>query len=368
MGRIGPIGLIDLDTVLARNFFRCICISLCLGGTAEAHHSRANYDMQTFQEYDGTVVEFAWTNPHAYVVIDVDDGQGGTRRLLLEMNSKPILSRMGWRQESLEVGDKVHVRGNPDRLANRDQLFVAYVINRDGEKLWSFGRPREEAQRFARENPVERKPLVGSTDFSGVWNRARLSNEERRQRSRFGAADLPVTKQGQVALDQFNPNDDPVFECLPRTLPQTIVPVYPMEVRWENESLLTIQYETNDEHRTIHMNQAEFPTGIAPSRMGYSIGEIRDGALEISTQYFTADRWGIGRGVPSGEQKTVFERYTLSDDGERMEVLYTYSDPDYLTEAVTDRGAYVLRNDYVLSEYECNPEAAVRHLTGLEEN
>ena len=320
--------------------------------------------MQTFLEYDGTVVEFAWTNPHAFAVIDIDNGNGGSKRLLLEMNSKPILSRMGWRSDSLEIGDRIQVRGNPDRRADRDQFFVAYVINRDGEKLWSFGRPREEAERYARENPVERKPLVGSTDFTGVWNRARLTDAERRSQSRFGPADLPVNEAGRAALDQYDRNDDPGFECQSRSLPQMIVPVYPMQIAWVDETLLTIRYETDETVRHVYMGQSAFPANVTPSSMGYSIGALVDGALEIETRYFTANPWGNGRGVPSSEQKTVFERYTLVNDGKRMEVQYRFSDPVYLTETVERRGAYVLRNDYVVSDYKCDPDSAVRHLTG----
>jgi len=332
---------------------------------ALAHHSRSNYDMREFLEYDGVVVEFAWKNPHAFAVIEIEDENSEPNRLLLEMNSKPILMGMGWTAEALQVGDKIHVRGNPDRRADRKQLFVAYIINRDSIKLWSFGRPREEAQQYARENPVERKPLIGTTDFSGIWNRARLSDSERRTSNRFSSADLPVTAKGEAARENFDRNDDPSFECLPATLPQTIVPVYPMEIAWSDESSLTFHYEFNNGQREVHMGQSEFPSEQAPSRMGYSIGTLQDGALEIRTRFFSYDRWGNGRGVPSGGQKEVFERYTLANDGKRLEVSFTVSDPEFLTgPPIESKGAYVLRNNIELSDFDCDPAAATRHLTG----
>jgi hypothetical protein len=333
---------------------------------ALAHHSRSNYDMQTFLEYDGVVVEFAWKNPHAFAVIEIEDENGNLKRLLLEMNSKPILTGMGWTDDALQVGDKIHVRGNPDRRADRKQLFVAYIVNRDGRKLWSFGRTRDEAERYAQENPVERKPLIGSTDFSGIWNRARLSNSERRRRpDPFSPADLPVTEKGEAARKDFDRNDDPSFECLPNTLPQTIVPVYPMEIAWANESLLTFHYEFNNGRREVHMEQTEFPSEQTPTRLGFSIGALQDGVLEIHTRYFSYDRWGNGRGVPSGEQKEVLERYTLTNDGKRLEVSYSVSDPEYLSGApIASKGAYVLRNNIELSDFDCDPKAATRHLTG----
>jgi hypothetical protein len=323
--------------------------------------------METFLEYDGTVVEFAWSNPHAFAVIEVTDASGQPMKLLLEMNSKPILSGMGWSGDTLQVGDRIHVRGNPDKRADRKQLFVAYVVDRTGERLWSFGRPRAERERQEKDNPnpMRQYPTVGSTDFSGVWNRARVRGQERQRRDPFSAADLPLTAKGQTAVQTFDPNDDPAFECLPATLPQTIVPVYPMQVEWAGDDLLTIRYETNEEIREIHMGETEFPAGLEPTRMGYSIGRIENEQLVVDTKFFSYDRWGNGRGVPSGEQKVVQERYSLTDDGKRMEVTYTFSDPEYLTgPPVEKRGAYVLRPKVVLSDYSCDPDAAIRHLTG----
>ena len=343
-------------------------LMLILGGTATAHHSRSNYDMDTFLEFDGTVVEFAWKNPHAFAVIEIADEAGETSRLLLEMNSRPILTDMGWTADTLIVGDQVRVRGNPDKRANRKQLFVAYIVDRTGERMWSFGRPRAERERQEKGQPpppIRRLPTVGSSDFSGVWNRARIRNAERRRRDPFAPADLPLTEKGEAAVARFDPDDDPTFECLPATLPQTIVPVYPMHIAWVNDQLLTIRYEANNGFREIHMGEADFPDGVEPSRLGYSIGRIENDELVVDTRFFTYDRWGNGRGVPSGEQKLVHERYRLLEDGKRMEVTYTVSDPEYLAgPPVENEGAYVLRNSIVLSDYACDPEAAVRHLTG----
>jgi hypothetical protein len=344
-------------TILLCGLFQC--------STSGAHHSRSNYDMQTFLEYDGTVVEFAWSNPHAFVVIEIPGEDNQAQRLLLEMNSKPILTGMGWSDDSVAVGDQIHVRGNPDRRADRKQLFVAYVVNRDGEKLWSFGRPRDERERYEAANPVVSKPLIGSEDFAGIWNRARLSDAQRRRGNPFGPADLPVTAEGAAALANFDVNDDPGFECLPNTLPQTIVPVYPMEITWVSDDLLTINYEFNNGYREIHMDATDFPADVAPSRMGYSIGRIEDGELHVRSSYFTYDRWGNGKGVPSGEAKEAYERYSLTNDGKRLEVFFVVTDLEYVQGPPAPQlGAYVLRNNIELSDWSCDPDIAVRHLTG----
>jgi hypothetical protein len=235
-------------------------------GDAYAHHSRSNYDMREFLEYDGTVVEFSWSNPHAYVVIDTVDETGQPARLLLEMNSKIILSGMGWNGDTLAVGDEIRVRGNPDRRANRKQLFVAYVVDRTGERMWSFGRPRDERERQenGNPNPLRIQATIGSSDFSGIWNRARVTGEQRPRRDPFAPADLPLTEKGKAAAKEFDPNDDPSFECLPATLPRTVVPVLPLQFKWVADDLLSIQYEANDVVREVHMGKSSFPANVSP--------------------------------------------------------------------------------------------------------
>jgi len=351
----------------SRPDFVVIFLSIIFASTADAHHSRSNYDMQTFLEYDGKVVEYSWSNPHAFAVIEIQDDARQPSKLLLEMNSKIILRGMGWTDETLRIGDQIRVRGNPDKRTSRRQLFVAYVVDRTGERMWSFGRPRDERERQekGKPNPLRIKPDVGSMDFSGVWNRARVRGEQRIRRDPFAAADLPLSEKGKAAVKDFDPNDDPSFECLPASLPRTIVPVLPIKIAWVNDKLLTIRYEANSKVREIHMGHSTFPDNVAPSRMGYSIGRIEDDELVIDTRYFTYDRWGSGRGIPSGEQKVVQERYSLTDDGKSMDVIYTVADPEYLAgPPVEQRGSFVLRNKMILSDYDCDPEAAIRHLTG----
>ena len=44
------------------------------GGVAHAHHSFAMFDMTKEVTVTGTVRQFQWTNPHAYIELDVPDG------------------------------------------------------------------------------------------------------------------------------------------------------------------------------------------------------------------------------------------------------------------------------------------------------
>ena len=51
---------------------------LVMTATTGAHHSTAMYDAQNPVTITGAVKRFEWTNPHAFVYLEVTDAQGKT--------------------------------------------------------------------------------------------------------------------------------------------------------------------------------------------------------------------------------------------------------------------------------------------------
>lgn len=75
-----------------------------------AHHSfAAEYDSNQPITLKGTVKELKWTNPHAYVFVDVKDESGKTVTWALETLSPNALQRSGWTRDSLKAGDAITV-------------------------------------------------------------------------------------------------------------------------------------------------------------------------------------------------------------------------------------------------------------------
>src|SRR5579871_1890763 len=83
--------------------------ALVLAGSASAHHSFAMFDQSKQVPLSGTVREFQWTNPHAFIHIDVRNGSGGSDTWKVELNSPNNLKRQGWKSSELKPGDKVTV-------------------------------------------------------------------------------------------------------------------------------------------------------------------------------------------------------------------------------------------------------------------
>lgn len=66
----------------------------------------------------GTVKEFQFTSPHAWVQVLVTDDAGKTVEWGFELASSAALSRSGWKKSMFKPGDKVTVTFNP--LKNGD--------------------------------------------------------------------------------------------------------------------------------------------------------------------------------------------------------------------------------------------------------
>lgn len=72
---------------------------------AVAHHSFAMFDQTKLQQAKAAIVtEFHWANPHSFVVVDVK----GTK-YTLECSSTNMMSKSGWKMNSIKSGDKVDI-------------------------------------------------------------------------------------------------------------------------------------------------------------------------------------------------------------------------------------------------------------------
>ena len=78
-----------------------------------AHHSFTMFDTTKQITIAGTVTEFQWTNPHAYIEIDVPDESGAVKHWAIEMVSPSILQQSGWKFSNLKKGDKTTLVINP---------------------------------------------------------------------------------------------------------------------------------------------------------------------------------------------------------------------------------------------------------------
>ena len=109
-----------------------IAVLLC-AIPAVAHHSFAMFDAGKRVTMAGTVKEFQWTNPHAFILMMVADGDGQVDQWTIEMGGPGGLARQGWVPKTLKPGMNISVIMHPLRDGQGGQ-FLAVTLP-DGTQM-----------------------------------------------------------------------------------------------------------------------------------------------------------------------------------------------------------------------------------------
>src|SRR6187549_4000540 len=106
-----------------------LMVVLALAAPSFAHHSTSMYDMAHPVTVSGTVKRFEWTNPHAFVYLEVKDEKTGKMvEWEVEMMSLNHLRGYGWTSKTVKQGDTLSATGAPAKsgapstIANRMKL------------------------------------------------------------------------------------------------------------------------------------------------------------------------------------------------------------------------------------------------------
>ena len=115
------------------------CMLAAVAAPIHGHHSFAMFDQSAQVTLVGTVASFEWTNPHAYIFVDVPDGSA-SKQWTIELGSTSILQRGGWKFNTLKKGDKVTAVINPLRSGEPGGLLSRITLP-DGRALGNGGPP-----------------------------------------------------------------------------------------------------------------------------------------------------------------------------------------------------------------------------------
>jgi hypothetical protein len=98
-----------------RNYALIAIVAMLTASSALAHHSFAMFDQSRSVTLQGTVKDFRWTNPHAFIQLLVKTESGAENEWSIEMSSPEHLARVGWRPGTLKPGDNVTLVIHPMR-------------------------------------------------------------------------------------------------------------------------------------------------------------------------------------------------------------------------------------------------------------
>lgn len=99
---------------------------------ASAHHGTSQYDMDQEIVLAGTVAEWRWSNPHAWLQLDAVNAAGQTEQWSIESAPLGWLDRNGWSGTTLVVGERIIVKISPTRVGERGGI-MREVTHANGE-------------------------------------------------------------------------------------------------------------------------------------------------------------------------------------------------------------------------------------------
>jgi len=91
--------------------------------SAQAHHSFARFDAQRQVTVQGTVKDFQWTNPHAWIMLVVER-RGRSEQWAIELAGASGLVRQGWKPKTITPGMVVTTTIHPLRDGTNGGQFL----------------------------------------------------------------------------------------------------------------------------------------------------------------------------------------------------------------------------------------------------
>jgi hypothetical protein len=120
--------------------------SLLAAVPASSHHSlAAEFDINRPIKFTGTVTKLEWTNPHAWIFVDVKDESGATQNWAVELVGINDLLRRGWGRDRVKQGDMINVDGFGAKNGTNTLNAASVTMAGTNELLWATI-PRGNAQ------------------------------------------------------------------------------------------------------------------------------------------------------------------------------------------------------------------------------
>jgi hypothetical protein len=101
-----------------------------------AHHSTTMYNMAAPTTVTGVVKKFDWTNPHAFIYLEVKGEDGKVTTWEIEMMSLNHLKSYGWTRKTVQEGDVITCTGGAAK-SGAPAMLSSLVKLADGRMIKS---------------------------------------------------------------------------------------------------------------------------------------------------------------------------------------------------------------------------------------
>jgi len=228
-----------------------------------------------------------------------------------------------------------------------DLLETAAEFGEDGS-AWTARRPT------TAEVSADKHSLK---DFDGTWIGIRGVD--------FRKYTMDLTDAGKAWVSAYDARmDEPQKRCVSPGLVAAITWIFPFElIVSEERNRLTMLYEAFGLSRRVFMDQQEMPEFFPESSMGYSQGKFENGELIVETTLLAANTRDFN-GEPVSDTTRVVERYYLTKDGNRLNMVMHMYDPQNYHRPPIRRRAWDRNDAALIFPFECDPDSFFRQLFG----
>lgn len=287
-----------------------------------AHHSVAEYDRSTLHELEGNLVDVRFRNPHVGFTLRVIDSTGTTRDVELQTLAPYVLQRAGVVGDMFTAGSSVRVAGWQS-MRNPLLLNVSNMLLPSGEEILFYPDSQRRWSDDAVGSRWSSEPVASNRrDIFRIWSPADLN-------AYLAAADDIVISQTPEARAN-TPGVSPLDPCVAQGMPGIMLAPVPIQFIDRGE-YIDLQLTPFGVLRRINKSDPPNLEAIPLSDVGYSVGAWIDDTFEVRT---TRVGWPYldDAGRPQTENVEIVERFSLSEDRNRLSYTQTVIDPVTLVE------------------------------------
>jgi hypothetical protein len=353
---------------------------------AAAHHGPGTFDLRSSVSYPvATLTGVDMINPHSWLYFEVTEPDGKVSKHRCEMRSVHTLRRSGWTEDLFPAGERIAIEASPDR-ADPNSCYLQTIRFANGSHMDRYGQyvkapdgavrevrgpivvPSTEQRAFRRSNGVpniagdwapEQRVMTNPRGTGGglvalgqlpEFDRARSEGAAGGGaapvgppgggagpgRGQAGAAPAgprlyggtALSAEGERAATAFTREDNPRFRCETTSILFDWTFDGPVNRIEQRDDAIVLRYGQMGLVRTIHLNAAERPTNVVPSRAGYSVGRWENDVLIVETTAFLPGV--LNAPVRHSDRLRVVERFALDPETFLLRRTYEATDPVYL--------------------------------------
>lgn len=338
----------------------------------------AAYDSTRQIKLHGPVTRIEWTNPRAYLFLNVEDSGGTITNWAVDFGNPLDLEKNGWKRSALNIGDVVTVDAVPLRGSTRQAFAKSVVLDRTRGKVFAsvsrpIGKPPAEPAPRWPDGRVRLGPAPGKKGYWGPASASALTENT--------GAKIPMTADGlllnlsdSAKVAPFQPwakvlyeyrqrtllKDDPLNRCLPPGGPRQFQTPHGFQFVEQRElgRILVLLGGGDRNWRVIYTDGRSQGQADETVRgyYGTSVGHWEKDTLVVDSAGFNERFWMSNGGLPHTEALHLTERFSRPDLN-TLQYEVTVDDPRTYTRPWT--GGWTVQwvpNDEI-QEYFCEDNA-----------